>query len=466
MTDHDTSSKPGPDSSALAEILRIAGPSVAAMVSYTLMTFIDKMMVSRIGPDPIYVGAQGSGGMAAWIPISFFWGALAIVNTFASQNLGAGKADRAPAYAWNALWLSVVAWTGMLVYGWFLPEIFRAMGYEPERVRMACDYGQIMVYGSITSMAARGFGQFFYGLHRPNIVLVAAIVGNCTNLVLNYVLIFGEWGFPRLELRGAAIATVIGAGVEALIPMLVFIGPGMNAQYRTRAAWRPSRTHLREIVVLGTPAGAMFGNEMICWGFFMLYLVGSFGAEASTAGFIAHQWMSLSFMPAVGLSIAVSSTVGRCMGQKRPDLAARRAYVGLALGMAYMGICGALFIIFRGPMTDLFMPVDTETAARSRVMELGSAFLIACAAFQLFDAMAMVLSGALRGAGDTLWPGVVTIVLSWSIIVGGGLLLREFAPGLGAVGPWIASASYIILFALAMLIRFLGGKWRGMSVVH
>lgn len=445
--------------------MRIAGPSVAATTSYTLMQFIDKMMVSRIGPDPIYVGAQGSGGMAAWIPISIFWGTLAIINTFVAQNLGAGKPERGPAYVWNAMWLGVIAWAAMVAYGLFLPDLFEYMGYEPERVRLACDYGQIMVYGSGITMAARGIGQFFYGMHQPNVVMIAAIAGNLTNLLLNWVLIFGNWGFPTLGLKGAAIATIVGSAVEAIIPFWLFLGRRMNAAYGTRRAWRPSGSHMREIFALGWPNGAMFGNEMICWGFFMLYLVGKFGKEASTAGFIAHQWMSLSFMPAVGISIAMSSIVGRYVGMKRPDLAAGRTYVGLGLAMGYMGLCGLLFVIFRHPMTDLFMPEGTEPEARKRVLALGGSFLIACAAFQIFDAVAMTLSGALRGAGDTLWPGVVTVASSWVVIVGGGLLITKYAPELGAVGPWISSAAYIMVLAVAMLLRFLGGRWRTMSVV-
>lgn len=429
------------------------------------MQFVDKWMVSQIGPDPIYVGAQGSGGLAAWIPVSIIYGTLAIINTFVAQNLGAGKPERGPAYAWNAMWLAVGAWLMLLPYGLALPWMFRAMGYEEARVQLASDYGQIMVFGSILTIATRGMGHFFYGMQRPSVVMSAALVGNIVNFAFNWLLVFGHLGFPAMGVRGSAIATLIGTAVEAMIPAAMFLGPRLNAELRTRSQWRPSFTHMKEILSLGWPAGAMFGSEMICWGFFMLYLIGSQSAEANTAGFIAQQWMSMSFMPAVGLSYAVSSTVGKYVGMKRPDLAAQRAMVGLKVGMVYMGLCGLAFVLLRFQLVEVFMPSDMQPEARAKVLSLGGQFLIATAAFQLFDAMAMVMGGALRGAGDTHFLGIATVVLSWGVLVGGGLAITTWAPGLGAVGPWIAAASYIAILAVVSFARYLGGAWRRLSVV-
>ncbi len=453
------------DPSPLRELIRIAAPSVVATTSYTVMQFVDKWMVSHIGPDPVYVGAQGSGGLAAWIPVSIAYGTLAIISTFVAQNLGAGKPERGPAYAWNALWLAVGAWLLLLPYGFALPWLFRTMGYDAQRVALASEYGQIMVFGSILTIATRGMGHFFYGMQRPRVVMAASLVGNIVNFGFNWLLVFGHLGFPALGVRGSAIATLIGTSVEAIIPAAMFLGPRLNAVLQTRSQWRPSFQHMKEILSLGWPAGAMFGSEMICWGFFMLYLIGGQGAEANTAGFIAQQWMSMSFMPAVGLSYAVSATVGKYMGMKRPDLAAQRAMVGLKVGMVYMGLCGLVFVLMRTELVEVFMPSDTPPEARARVLALGGQFLIATAAFQLFDAMAMVMGGALRGAGDTHFLGIATVVLSWGVLVGGGLAITTWAPGLGAVGPWIAAASYIAILAVVSFARYLGGAWRRLSVV-
>jgi MATE family multidrug resistance protein len=204
---------------------------------------------------------------------------------------------------------------------------------------------------------------------------------------------------------------------------------------------------------------------MVCWAAFMVGMVGSFGPHHSTAGWIAHRWMSLSFMPAVGISVAVTAMVGKCIGMGRYDLAAKRAWAGLGLALGYMGLCGLCFIVFRRPMIALFIEEQTPPAVAAEVIRLGSMFLIATAAFQLFDAIAMTMSGALRGAGDTVWVGIVTVFLSWSLIVGGGLFLVTFVPQLESLGPWIAASSYIIILSLTILGRFLTGKWKRMTLI-
>lgn len=459
---------PTPDASRerpLIELLKIAGPTVAAMTSYTIMQFVDKLMVSRIGPDPIYVGAQGNGGLAAFVPISIVMGFLTVVNTYVSQHLGAGKPERAPAYAWNGLWIAVIAWLLLIPYGLALPNLFGALGHDAKRIALESGYGRILIFGSIITMATRGISQYFYGMHKPSVVLIAGLTGNLTNFGMNWVLIYGHLGAPALGVEGAAYATVIGSAVELIIPLSIFLGREHNAKYATRAAWRPSWRHLKEIARIGWPGGAMFGNEMVCWWFFMVYFVGGFGEEHSTAGWIAHQYMSLSFMPTVGIGVAITAMVGKCMGMGRPDLAAKRAHMGIGLAVAYMSACGVVFYLFRHQLVSFFIEDGTDPAVAARLISLGSAFLVATAAFQFFDAIAMTTSSALRGAGDTIYSGVATLILSWSVIVGGGYFIVTRYPELESLGPWIAAAAYITLLGIVILGRFWSGKWKRIRLV-
>ncbi|MBX3385532.1 MAG: MATE family efflux transporter [Phycisphaeraceae bacterium] len=492
--------------SAVRDLLVIAAPTIATMTSYTLMQFIDKLMVSRIGPEPIYVGAQGNGGLAAFVLIAIAMGVLTVINTYVAQNLGAGKPERAPAYAWAGIWTGLAFWVAVLVpVAFVLPWIFEAIrpssiteaGGEAlalvvERDRLAGTYGRILMFGAALTLCTRAISQYFYGMHRPGVVLIATVLGNVANLFFNALLIYGPrvpaWrdtpvdamleavssvtapvagalGIPEMGIAGAAFGTLLATLLELGIPLAVFLSAKYQRRYRTRDSWRPSVPHVRDLLRIGWPAGLMFGNEMICWAFFMVYLVGKFGSENSTAGWIAHQWMTLSFMPAVGLSIAITATVGKCLGAGRPDLAAHRAWAGLGLALGYMGLCAVCFVVFRRPMVELFIEPQTPEETRALLITLGGKFLILTAAFQVFDAVAMTLSGALRGAGDTVWVGVVTLALSWTVIVGGGLALVEFVPGLGAVGPWVAAAVYIAVLSLAILARFLSGKWKTMELL-
>ncbi len=497
----------------LAEMLRIAMPGVVTMTSYTVMQFIDAKMVAHIDPpSPIYIAAQGNGGVAAWLPISFMFGVLTVVNTYVAQNLGAGRSERGPAYAWTALWLSAVWALALVPYGLVLPMIFgmERLGHAPDLVALETSYAQILVFGAFLTIATRGLSNYFYGMHKAGVVMVAAITGNIVNAFANIVLIFGTSGMPHtglapldaigdacrsvavaiglepLGVAGAAIGTVIGTAIELAIPMTVFLGKRMNDRYATRKAMRPDRAAIRDVIKLGWPGGLMMFNEIICWALLLVFLVpvaGKIGAAerlgvaidapaaeqagklANTAGWIALRYMHVSFMPAIGISIAVTAVVGKCMGMGRPDLAAKRAWLGLRLTLGYMGLCALLFVIFREPLVRFFAH-DLGPEQIDELVRVGALVMVAAAVFQLFDATAITFSGALRGAGDTIWPGVITVILSWVFIVGGGLLMIELTPELGSIGPWIAASVYIILLGLAMLLRFLKGPWRRIELVN
>lgn len=481
----------------LLEMLAVAAPTVATMTSYTLMTFVDGLMVSRIGPEAVYVAAQGNGAIASFVPISIVMGLVGVVNTYVSQNLGAGRPQRGAAYAWNGLWVCVLAWIAMIPFGVAIPWLFGGAGHEPVLASLESSYARILIFGAILTMGTRAIAQYFYGMHRPMVVLVAAVVGNLTNVFFNTVFIFGSagasdgmvhiagsaglpiiepiahaaraaaaaLGIPALGVNGAAWGTLVGSAVELSIPLGVFLGPRFNRLYQTRSAWRPSRSHLRDIARIGWAPALMFGNEIVCWAIFLAKLVAGFGVDHNTAGWIVLRYMHLSFMPAVGISYAVTALVGKCMGMKRPDLAARRAMLGLAVTMTYMSLCALALVLFPRAMTGFFIDPSTGAAQREAIIRIGVGVMMIAAVFQLFDAMGITVIGALRGAGDTVWPGVLTIILSWTCIVGVGGLLARLRPDLGSLGPWAGAGLYIILLGLFLIVRFARGRWKTIDLL-
>lgn len=445
------------------------------MTSYTVMQFIDKLMVAQVGP--LQVAAQGNGGVWAFAPIALGMGVLTVVNTYVSQNLGAGTPRNGPRYAWAAAWLSIGIWLLVLMpWALALGGIFSVIGHAPELVRLETGYGRVLLVGGLILLLSRGLHHYFFGMHRPRIVTVSAIAGNLVNGVANYVLIFGDegcpaWGLPGipgvrpLGLYGAAIGTVIGTVFELAIPAAVFLGRRMNQDYRTRGAWRPRMQPIVDLIRVGWPAAVQFGNEMICWSIFMAVLVGKFGENHMTAGWAALGYMHLSFMPAIGFSVAVSSLVGKYVGAGRPDTAVARARLGLGLAVCYMTLCALVFFVFRHPLIGFFVAgsgVPPEQA--HEIITVGGKLMICAAVFQTVDAFGITYTGALRGAGDTVWPGVVTIIYSWLFIVAGGWAIAETWPGLESVGPWIAASVYVIVYGLTMSWRFESGRWRAIRL--
>lgn len=454
--------------SAVGELLIVAAPAVITMTSYTVMQFVDKLIVKELGPDAF--AATGNGGIAAFVPASILMGVLSIVNTYVSQNLGAGSKQRGAAYAWNGLHISTITWLLVLVpFALFLPQIFHFMReiipgvnhVSPEVAALENTYGQISLYGMVFMLWSRALGHFFYGIHKPIVVMLAAIAANIVNVVLCYYFVIGP---PQLGVAGAAFSTIIGGFVEFLIPLIVFLSAKVNAEYHTRSAWRWSTKHVKEIIRVGWPAGAMSGNEIVCWWIFMTGFVATFDVPGEPAVYNAAGWavlsyMHLSFMPAVGFSIALTAVVGKWIGAKKPDVAKARTWLGLGLSCAYMSACAVCFVVFREQLIAFMTDDGLPEQVKNQIIAIGASTLILAATFQFFDAIAIALVGALRGSGDTVFPGVITIILSWVVIVGGGLLTVNVFPEWKALGPWGAAAAYIILLAIALFIRFISGAW-------
>ncbi len=468
----DAEAIPTSEPSALREMLRIAAPVAATMASYTIAQFVDRLMVSRLEAGDAAVAAQGNGSVLSFVPISLFMGMMTVVNTFVAQNVGANRPERAAAYPWAGVWIGVAGWAlllaplgaAMWIMGPGLSEIMPG-GAAPEVVRMQEEYARILLLGSIITLSGRTFAQFFYGIHRPGVVMTSAILGTAVNVLANYLLIFGNWGFPRLGVAGAAYATLIGQFVELAIPLCIFLSARIDRAYGTRRVWRPNLKAVKDIVRVGWPAAIMFTNEMACWAVFLPGYIGSLGVAHNSASWIGLSYMHVSFLPAMGLSIAVTAIVGKRIGAGKPDEAAARAWLGVRVAMLYMGACALAFVVFRDPLVRLFISEDLPPETARQILDIGKRVMVAIAIFQLFDAVGITMVGALRGAGDTTWPGVTTGVLSWSLIIGLGAVLRWGFPEFGSMGPWAAAATYIIVFAFAMLFRFRSGAWRNISLV-
>ncbi|MEM1166988.1 MAG: MATE family efflux transporter [Planctomycetota bacterium] len=456
---------------ALREILRIGLPAVITMTSYTAMQFVDTWIVSRLGAAE--VAGVGHGGIAAFLPQSIMFGLLGVVSTFVSQNLGAGKPERGACYAWNGLWLSTLSWLIVIVpYAIMLPALMDGLWSllgeaeaDPRVREVALGYGQILLFGCVFTVIARTMAQYFYGMHRPNLIMVSTVTAVLINIPLTYGLVTGSFGLPEMGYAGAAVGTVIAGFIEGLIPLAVFVSKKYRTEFGTLRTWKPCLPEMRDIVRIGWPAAVMMGNEIFCWWIFMQFFVGRFGVASEAAAWIVLRYMHLSFMPAVGIMQALSAVVGRVIGAGRRDLVASRTAMGVVMCTAYMGFWGIIFVGFGEELARPFSSRGVDPALADEVVAIGARLFVVAAAFQVFDALAISVSGSLRGAGDTVWPGMATLVTSWVCILGLGYAAVEFVPQWGPVGPWIGAAAYVIVLSLLLAWRFLSGGWKRIELV-
>ena len=460
----------GPQPSALAEVLRQAWPAALTMLMPTVTRFVDGLMVSHMGAQAgaEALAAQSVAGIVAFVPESLAMGILAVVSTYISQNMGARRDSHCGRYVWAGLILALGSAFLIALTAFKADWLFSLYtDHSPEIRRLEAMYYRYMVIGSFFTLPTRVLDQFFFGIHRPYIVFYASMGSAAVNVAGNYALIFGRLGFPAMGLEGAAISSVASWGVNLVLLAVVFLQPGFHRRFRTRH-WRLARRrNVREILAIGYASGLQFCNEILGWSVFMSYLVGKFGTVHLAASTIAMRYMSISFMPAVGINIAATAIVGKYVGAGRLDLARRRAHTAVKAGMVYMGACAVAFLAFGGPLVRLFTVESGEAPELvAQIVSIGRYVLICAAVFQLFDALGIVYVGALRGAGDTRWPMVVTIVMSWGVTVGGGLAMIRFFPGLESLGPWIAASVYVSVLGLLLAWRFESGAWEKIDLLH
>ncbi|MCJ7545176.1 MAG: MATE family efflux transporter, partial [Phycisphaerae bacterium] len=422
------------------------------------------LMVSFVGPAPF--SAQFMGGMFAFVPESFAVGILMVVNTYVSQNLGAGRLRQTGLYTWAGMAIAMAFACLIAPLALVASPLFGLFGHAPDVTALEAMYFRYMVLSVLVTLPTRVLEQFFFGIHRPRIVLVASVLANGFNVLANYVLIFGKCGFPAMGLEGAAIGSVVSWSLQFALLMAVFLARPLRSKYATALSRAVRLRHCLDLIRVGWPAGVQLCNDITSWTLFQAALIGPMGTEHMAASTAAMRYMGISFMPAVGIGVAATAIIGRWIGQGRPDLARRRAHAAVLAAMVYMGVCGVLFTVFRHDLVRFFVHVDPEQSSQAAaIMDIGTKILVCAAVFQLFDAVGIVYVGALRGAGDTRWPMAVTIVLSWGVVLGGGAAAVRLLPQLGSLGPWIAASLYVVVLGAVMAWRFEGGAWRKIDLL-
>jgi len=443
-----------PSRRPLAELLTLAAPTIAQMASYTLMQFADTWMLSIVGD--LEATAAGAAGMVMFCMLGFGFGVLLVVNTLVSQSFGRTDYASTGRYLWQGLWFGSAFGLGTIVLFPFADGIFLAMGHEPRLAGLEAQYLRVVVLGGAVKLASTAMGQFLLGIHRPMIVFLAAVAGVAVNLLLNWLLIYGNWGFPAMGVAGAAWGTNGSVAVELLVMLAYVWRPRFAAQFNTRD-WHPRWAMQKTMLRIGLPAGCQLVADVGAWTVFMTVVIAGFGTAAFAANNFAFRYMHVSFMPAIGVGAAVTALVGRYIGAGRLDLAERRAHLGFAVCAVYMLACGVFFFVCRHALVAFFSE-DPE------VQRIGEVLMIFLAAYQIFDAMFIVYVGALRGAGDTLVPVVVQGVLVWLLVVGGGLLAARYAPQYGVSGPWTLTTIFGAVLGIYLLVRFQRGRWKSIRL--
>jgi MATE family multidrug resistance protein len=448
----DASRADSPPDSPTVELLRIALPTVAQMVSYTVMQFIDTWMLAKAS-GPMAPAAASNAGSLSFAFIGFGIGMLVVVNTLVSQNFGQRNYAQCGRYLWQGVWIALVYSVLLLPLVWVVPRWFVAFGHTPEMVAIERLYVRFMLFSAAFKLVQTAFSQFMLGTNRPKWVMISSVIAVTVNAIAAYVMVFGKFGVRPMGVYGAATGQVIGLAVE-MVTLIVFALMSRAEVRKFNALdWRPRLHEMRTLITVGFGSGIQFIVEIAAWSLFMNWVMGALGPHEMEAMAFMLRYLVVSFLPAVGMSAAVTALVGRYIGRGEPDVAMHRAHLAYRMTLIYFAVCGLVFFFGRRQLIELFT-LDPD------IVRLGSLLLIVCAFYQVFDGMFVVYCGALRGAGDTFIPAVVTAALCWGIFVFGGYAMARLVPQWSVLGPWSTGSIYGVTLGLFMLIRFQRGGWR------
>ncbi len=443
------------------EVALLAYPLVLSHLSFTVQTFVDRLFLTWYSPEAV-AGAV-TGLFAVWAIVALFTGTGEYLTTFVAQYLGAGRQERIGPALWQGVYFSLGAGVFVAALSPFVTHAFDLAGHAPALRRYEVEYARALMLGAFPVILMATLSTFFAGRGQTQAVLRVNILATVVNIVLDYLLIFGNGGFPEMGVTGAALGTILSQVVGAGVYGAIILKRDYRKAYRTLAGWRPEPALVRRLVRFGMPTGLQYSLEVGAFAVFMV-IVGRIGTLELAASGIAFNLNMIVFMPMVGLSIAVSSLVGRYLGADRPDVAERAVRSALAMSFGYMAACGLLYVL-GAPLLLAPYGAGADPGTWPRIAEVATVLLRFVAVYSIFDMMNLIHAAGLRGAGDTVYPMVLTFVLAWIAMLVpawvGCVVL-----GAGAYFAWTMASLYVLLLGLLMRRRFRAGHWKAMRVIE
>ena len=443
------------------EVLKIAGPLVLSMGSWSLMHFIDRMFLTWYSPEALAASMPAS--LLSFACGSFFVGTAGYVNTFVAQYYGAKRYGRVGAALWQGIYFSLIS--GLLILG-LVPlakPIFDLVAHDPSVRDMEVVYFQILTAWIWAVFLMSALSSFFSGRGETWTVMWVNIVGVVINIALDYVWIFGYAGFPRWGIRGAAWATALSQVFGCVLFFILMLRKPFRERYHTLKAWRFDRVLFRRLLRYGSPNGFQLMVELMGFSAFVL-LVGRIGMVELAATNLAFNINTLAFVPMLGVGIAVSTLVGQYLGDNRPEPAEKSAWSACHLSLAYMLVMALSFVLIPNVfMAPFEQGADMESFVPVR--DMATVLLRFVAFYCVFDAIYIVFSAAIKGAGDMRFVMWSIILMSIGLLGIPTYLVISVANG-GVFASWVVVAVYIVSMSLIFFWRFRGGKWKSMRVIE
>jgi len=428
----------------IVSTFQLAYPVIIGQLGIILMGVVDSLMVGRLGAAPL--AAASLGNSLAFIILIIGIGVSLAVTPLVAIAVGANKFEDCGVYFRQSLLVNSILSIIIALIIFFGADLIKYFNQPYEVQNQAISFMRIIGFSSIPLMIFQSYKQFIEGLSIMRPAMIIALLANIINVFGNWLLVFGNLGFPALGLDGSGWATFFSRVFMAIALMGFVMNNKYFKQFDVSFHYKSINwSVIKKILSLGLPSGFQYFFEVGAFSFAVI-MVGWLGTQQLAAHQIAINLASISFMAVLGISVAGSIRVGNAVGMKDIAETRRAGFTASLLGASIMLVAGVIFILFRNILPTLY--VNDEV-----VISYASSLLIIAALFQISDGTQAVGIGILRGLTDVKIPTAITFIAYWIVGLPVGYLLG-FTFELGVQGVWIGLLLGLTTSAILLTLRF------------
>ncbi len=449
----------------LLAVLRIALPLLVSTGMFSLVLFTDRTLL--LWYDGTAMSASMAGGNLFWAMVCLPVGIASMTGAMIAQYVGSKQPQNVGRLLWQSVWLSLLFVPLIALSIIYAKEIFQYTGQPPELLADEATYFKILMWGSLGIILETALSGFFSGTERTSIIMWASVASTLLNITLDYWLIFGALMIPPLGITGAAIASVASFWFKAIVYAIVLARPRWEQEYHLLRGFCFDGKLLAKLFYFGFPAGlhAVAESGSFAW---IILSIGKLGDLPLRATTMAINFNMVAFIPLVGLQVATSVLVGRRLTEQGPKEAAQAVRASLAVALGYCIIWASIYLLIPDTIFSIYR-AGGDVGANEESIALAKNLLFIVTAYLFFDALQVILAGALRGAGDT-WFVLLAVIIASVGILGTGTIFSDRINALISIEPvyywWGVMCAWVWSLGLALSIRYLSGKWRTMRMVE
>jgi len=432
---------------------QLAAPVMLGMLGHTFVGFVDNIMVGQLGTAELAAVSLGNSFM--YIAMSIGIGFSTAITPLVAEADGEGDFNKGKSSFKHGLFLCTIV--GIVVFLLIMSciPLMHYMDQPLEVVKLAVPYLKFVAISLIPLVIFQGFKQFSDGMSMTKYPMYATLIANVLNVFLNYVLIFGKLGFPELGIVGAAYGTLISRVVMVLFLWYFLKKNDKSKEFLVNIKlFVLEKLMIKKLINLGAPSAMQMFFEVAIFTA-AIWLSGLLGKNPQAANQIAINLASMTFMVAIGLSVASMIRVGNQKGLKDYKDLRRIAFSIFLLAAIFASLFCIMFFVLHNHLPKLYLDLDdlSNLVDNTEVVSIASKLLILAAVFQLSDSLQVVILGALRGLQDVKIPTIITFIAYWVIGFPISFFLGKES-AYGSFGIWLGLLAGLTSAAILLYIRF------------